>query len=160
MIVLDLYTSTMCPYPKTNRKELTPAERARIWTRACDGYSVPEIVKLEGYPRGTVRATLKRYKGIPKSTFESKPRSGRPKKTSTRDDWALLRAANADTKATLYALATPSKSGHQLSRNTVRKILKVARKRKCVPQKKPFLKPEHRYWRRIWCGEEKKGERD
>lgn len=150
----------MCTHPKSSRKELTPAQRARIWTRHLDGYSVPEIIKLEGHPRGTVRATLKRYGGTPNPTFESKPRSGRPKKTSARDDRALLRAANADTKATLYALATPSKSSHQLGRNTVRKILKSASKAKRKPRKKPFLKPEHKYWRRLWCGEEKRGGRD
>ena len=150
----------MCTHPKSNRKELTPAERARIWTRHLDGYSVPEIIQLERHPRGTVRATLKRYGGIPNSTFESKPRSGRPKKTSSRNDRALIRAANADTKATLYALASLSKSSYQLGRNTVRKILKAAGKAKRKPRKKPFLKPEHKYWRRKWCGEEKKGERD
>jgi hypothetical protein len=82
------------------------------------------------------------------------------KKTSERDDRVLLRAANNDTKATLYALATPSKSGHQLSRNTVRKILKAAGKAKRKPQKKPFLKPKHKYGRRVWCREEKKLKRD
>jgi len=73
------------------------------------------------------------------------PGLGVRKKTSTRDDRALLRAANADTKATLYALATPSKSGYQLGRNTVRKILKTAGKAKRKPRKKPFLSPEHKY---------------
>ena len=123
----------MCTHPKSNRRELTPAERARIWTRYHDGYSVPKIIKLEGHLRGTIQATLKRYGNIPNSTFESKLRSRRLKKTSSRDDRALLRAANADTKATLYALATPSKSSHQLGRNTIRKILKAVGKAKRVP---------------------------
>jgi hypothetical protein len=79
-IVLNWYISTMCTHPKSNQRELTPAERAKIWTRYRDGYSVPKIIKLKGHPRGTVWATLKRYRYIPNSTFESKPRSGRPKK--------------------------------------------------------------------------------
>jgi hypothetical protein len=61
---------------------------------------------------------------------------------------------------TLHTLCTPSKSTKQLGRNLVRKILKNASKSKRRPRKKPFLKPEHKYGRRIWCGEEKKLKRD
>jgi len=55
---------------------------------------------------------LKRYGGTLNPTFESKPWSRRLKKTSAQDDQALLQATDADTKATLYALATLSKSGY------------------------------------------------
>ncbi len=55
------------------------------------------------------------------------------KKTSTQADWALLWATNANTKATLYVLTTPSKSSHQLSHNTIQKILKRASKAKWNP---------------------------
>jgi transposase len=135
----------MCIHPKTNRRETTPAERASVWTRYCSGYSVPEIVALERHDRSTIRGIIQHREESGDSTFKSKSRSGRPKKTTSRDDRALLRAANRDTKATLYALATPRKSGHQLGRNTVRKILKAAGKAKRKPCKKPFLKPEHKY---------------
>ena len=52
-------------------------------------------------------------------SFENKPRNGLFKKTSDRDDRALVRHAVANPKDTLFALATPSKSGHKLSHNTV-----------------------------------------
>jgi transposase len=150
----------MCIHPKSNRKETTPAQRAAVWTRYCSGYSIPEIIKLERHPRSTVRSIIQRREQSHDSSFESKRRSGRPKKTTPRDDRALLRAANRDTKAILYALATPSKSTCQLCRTTVRKILKAAGKAKRKPRKKPFLKPEHKYWRRRWCVEEKRVKRD
>ena len=102
----------MCTHPKSSWKELTPAQRARIWTRHLDRYLVPEIITLKGHPQGTVCATLKRYGGTLNPTFESKPWSRRLKKTSAQDDQALLQATDADTKATLYALATLSKSGY------------------------------------------------
>lgn len=92
----------MCCHPKRRGKETTPAQRAAVWTRHCSGYSVPKIIALEGLPRSTVRSILRRREESSDSSFKSKPRSGRPKKTSTRDDRALLRAANNDTKATLY----------------------------------------------------------
>jgi transposase len=150
----------MCIHPKATRKETTPAQRAAVWTRYCSGYSIPEIIALEGHPRSTVRSIIERREQSGDSTFQSKPRTGRPKKTTARDDRALLRAANRDTKATLFELATPSKSTHQLGRNTVRKILKAAGKAKRKPRTKPFLKPEHKYWRRKWCSEEKREGRD
>ena len=101
--------------------------------RYCAGQSVPEIVKEEKLKRSTVRSILSRVQERGSSGFKSKPRSGRPKKTTERDDRALLRAANRDTKATLFALATPSKSTKQLSRNTVCTILKAASKLKRKP---------------------------
>jgi hypothetical protein len=135
----------MCIHPKTTRKETTLAQRAAIWTRYCSGYSILEIIALEGHPRSTIRSIIERREQSRDSTFKSKPRTGRLKKTTARDDRALLRAANRDTKATLFALATLSKSTHQLSRNTIRKILKAASKAKRKPCKKPFLKPKHKY---------------
>jgi transposase len=150
----------MCIHPKSNRKETSVAKRAAVWTRYCSGYKVPKIVALEGLPRSTIRSIIERRVESGNSSFQSKPRSGRPKKTTARDDRALLRAANRDTKATLFALATPSKSTRQLGRNTVRKILKAAGKAKRRPRKKPFLKPEHKYWRRKWCNTEKRSKRD
>jgi transposase len=139
----------MCCHPKSRGKETTPAKRAAVWTRHCSGYSVPKIIALEHLPRSTIQSIIQRREESGDSSFKSKPRSGRPKKTSERNDQALLQAANNDTKATLYALASPSKSGHRLGRNTVRKILKAASKAKRRPRKKPFLKPEHKYGRRI-----------
>ncbi len=150
----------MCIHPKPSRKETTPAQRSAVWTRHLEGRSVPEIVGLEHLPRSTVRSILARALECGPASFQNKPRPGRPKKTTPRDDRALLRAANRDTKATLYALATPSKSTKHLGRNTVRKILKNANKAKRRPRRKPFLKPEHKYRRRVWCLAEKRGKRD
>src|SRR5271170_3126842 len=59
-----------------------PTKRAQIWTRDLDGYSIPEIVALEATKRTTVRGIIKRAEKYGKSSFHSKPRSGRPKKTT------------------------------------------------------------------------------
>jgi hypothetical protein len=146
--------------PLTNRKETSPGKRRAVWTRYLDGHSVPAIMRLENLPCSTVRSIIERAKLCGSDSFKSRPRSGALKITTDRDDRALLRAANKDTKASLYALATLSKSTKRLGRNTVRKILRNAGKRKRRPRKKPFLKPEHKKARLIWCKEEKRLKRD
>ena len=109
---------------KTDRKELTVVKRAQIWTRYIDGYGFTAISKLEKTPYSTVRSIIQRRLKTGNTSFEIKPRRGPSKKTSDRDDRALIRHANQNLKDTLYALATPSKSGYKLGRNTIRKILK------------------------------------
>jgi len=136
---------------KTDRKELTVVKRAQIWTRYVDGYGFTAISKLEKTLHSTVRSIIQRRLKTGDTSFENKPRRGPSKKTSDRDDRALVRHANQNPKDTLYALATPSKLGYKLGHNTVRKILKAYGKAKRKPRKKPYLKPEHKYKRLIWC---------
>ena len=115
---------------------------------------VPAIMRFEDLPRSTVRSIIERAKLNGGTSFKSKPRPGASKVTTARNERAPLRAENQDTKATLYALATPSQSTKRLCRNTVRKILRNAAKLKRRPRKKPFLKPEHKKGRLYWCKEE------
>jgi transposase len=145
---------------KSDRTELTAAKRAKIWTRYCDGHGYTAISRLEKTPYSTVRSIVERTLKSGDTSFESKPRHGASKKTSDRDDRALVRHAIQNPKDTLYALATPSKSGHKLGRTTVRKILKAYGKAKRKPRKKPYLKPEHKYKRLIWCKQQKKAKRN
>lgn len=145
---------------KTDRTELTAAKRAQIWTRWQDGHGYTAISRLEKTPYSTVRSIIERTLESRNYSFESKPRQGALKKTSDRDDRALVRHANLNPRETLYALATPSKSGHKLGRTTVRKILKCYNKAKRKPRKKPYLKPEHKLKRLIWCRQQKKCRRN
>ncbi|KAF8853585.1 hypothetical protein BDZ45DRAFT_598329, partial [Acephala macrosclerotiorum] len=82
-------------------------------------------------------------------TFKSKPRSGLARKTSDRDDRALFRHAFNNSKDTFDALGIPFKSTHELSRNTVCKILKEHGKAKRKSRCKLYLKPEHKKKRLI-----------
>jgi len=135
---------------KTDLKELTVVKRAQIWTRYVDGYGFTTISKLKKTPYSTMRSIIQRRLKTGDTSFKNKPRSGPSKKTSDRDNRALIRHANQNLKDTLYALAIPSKLGHKLGRNTVRKILKAHSKAKCKPCKKLYLKPKHKYKRLIW----------
>ena len=92
--------------------------------------------------------------------FYTKPRPAPPKKTTDRQDRALVRYAVANPRCSLQLLGTPSKSGVKLGRNTVRKILKEYGKSKRVPRKKPWLRPENKTKRLLWTRVEKKRKRN
>jgi transposase len=110
----------MAPYKlKTDRKETSPTKRADVYGRWRDGYSIPQIIELEHLPCSTIRSIIDRVEQNGRKAYYNKPRSGAPPKTTNRDNRALLRAVNKDTKATLYVLATLSKSTKQLGRNLV-----------------------------------------
>jgi transposase len=146
--------------PKTLRRETTVVQSAHVWTRYVEGHSKASISRVEGVPYSTVCDIIQRRIDSGDSTFKSKARTGATKKTSIRNDRALVRHAIQHPRETLSALVTPSKSSKGLHRNTVRKILKSYGKAKRKPCKKPYLKPEHRERRLAWCRRQKKIKRD
>ena len=92
--------------------------------------------------------------------FHTRPRPTPPKKTTNRQDRALVHYVVANPRCSLKLLATPSKSGVKLGRNTVRKILKEYGKSKRVPCKKPWLRLENITRRLSWTRVEKKKKRN
>jgi transposase len=129
---------------KTSRRETTLAQRTEVWTWYKAGKSLSEIKRIVSLPRSTVWDIINRAKKATSTDkFLNKPRVGCPPKVTERAERRLLRAAWNDTPAPLAALATPSKSGIQLCRNTVRKILKRNGKSRRRPRKKPYLSPKH-----------------
>jgi transposase len=149
----------MAPEPKTNRRETTATQRAKIWDRYEQGYRISAIVNHFKLPRSTIQGIIGRRLKSGDDSFQNKPGRGRHKKTDDRGDRRLVRHALTFPKDTLYALASPSKSGQKLCRSTVRKILKTAGKAKRKARKKPYLKPEHKLKRRIWCTQQKRTNR-
>ena len=150
----------MAPVPKTSRTETSVVQRAQVWTRYLEGHTYASISRTEGVPYSTVRDIIQKRLDSSDSTFKSKARSGRPKKTTIRDERVLIRYTLEYTSDTLKVLAMPSKSSRQLHYNTVRTILKSHGIKKHKPHKKPYLKPEHRTQRLLWSRAEKQGKRD
>ena len=146
--------------PKTSRRELTPEQRSAICNRFDLGEDIPTLMRRFNRSRTTITSVLARYKAHPDTSFKNKPRSSRPKKTTDRQDRALVSYALKYPRETLYALCSPSKSGQQLGRNTVRKILKSRGKSKHRPRKKPWLSYVNIKKRVGWCRSEKKRKRD
>jgi hypothetical protein len=134
--------------PKTHRRETTPEERAIVWAHYLDGLSYSEIKGMTGHPKLTIQTIVDNLKARSgQDRFKSKPRPGVSRKVDSRGEKALLRHANKNTKDPLAVLGTPSKSGKQLDRGTVRKILKRYRKARRQAQKKPYLSKLHK---KLW----------
>jgi transposase len=111
--------------PKTSRRETTPIEQAIIWAYHCDGLTYSQIVEATGHLKSTIATIVQRIKKSTASDkFSSKNQSGTPPKVDPRGERALLRHADQNPREPLATLGTPSKSGIQLSRKTVREILK------------------------------------
>jgi transposase len=146
--------------PKTSRKEVSPTKRARIVDRYQLGYSIPSIYKSFDLPRSTVRSIIDRYKDEEDTNFRSKPRLGAKPALSPRGERRLLRHAATHTKDTLFALCSPSKSGKQLGRCTVRKTLKKYGMAKRRPRKKPWLRKDNKPKRLVFCRGWKTDKRD
>ena len=145
---------------KTTRQELSPDLRARIWERYKCGNNITAVTKHFKQPRSTVSSLINRLKTQALLDFNTKPRAPRRKRTTNRQDRALVRHAVANPRESLTVLTTPSKSGVKLGRNTVRKILKEYGKAKRVPRKKLWLWEENRKRRLTWTRVEKKRKRN
>ena len=120
-------------------------QRTEVWTLYLEGKTLTQIRAITFIPKSTTSDIIARAKvntGLDR--FINSKRSGAPIKVTAQAERRLIRAAGNDTRATLAALATPSKSGFQLSRTTVRAILKRNGKGRRRARKKPFLKEEHK----------------
>ena len=127
--------------PKIQRRETTPEERAIVWAHYMDGLTYSEIKAKTGHPKPTIQAIIKRLKARNgHNKFKSLPRPGASRKVDSKGERALLRHADQNTKDPLTVLGTPSKSGKQIHRGTVCKILKRNRKARRRARKKPYLR--------------------
>jgi hypothetical protein len=140
----------------TSRRETTKEKRAEVWTWYKVGKTYNEIRRRTDLTKSTVAGIIQREKKkIGQDRFSSVSRSGKPPKVTPKVKRRLLRAASKDTRATLAAFSTPSKSGIKLSKTTVRKVLKKHGKARRRARKKPYLSKVHKR-RRVRFGKTKK----
>jgi transposase len=139
-----------------SRRETTKEKRAEVWTWYKAGKTYSEIGRRTDLTKSTVAGIIQREKKkTGQDRFSSAPRSGRPPKVTPKAKRRLLRAASKDTRATLAALSTPSKSGKQLSKITVRKVLKQHGKARRRARRKLYLSKVHKR-RRVRFGKTEK----
>jgi len=140
----------------TSRRETTLEKRADVWAWYRVGKTYSEIGRLTDLTKSTVAKVVQREKKrTGQDRFSNAPRPGRPPKLTPKGERRLLRAASKDTRATLAALSTPSKSGKQLSRTTVRKVLKKNGKARRRARRKPYISKVHKR-RRVRFGKAEK----
>jgi hypothetical protein len=145
---------------KTDRRELTPVQKCRVWTLHEEGNNPSQIHIKTGYPRSTITGFLKRHTLAPTDDFKNQPGRGAMRKITPRGERHLVRTANLEPRMTLKALGSPSKSGKKLNHHIVAQVLKRNGKAKRRPRKKPFLTEEHKKRRVAHCKAEKAIKRD
>lgn len=132
-------------------KETSAEKRAQIDILHQEGYSQRIIAARMGVSLSCVSKTLKRIKEM--NNFQSRKRSGRPKKTTVQTDRLIRRlcvshpfASSSEIRANL-----PSDSLNICSTSTIRRRLIKSGLRAYKPAKKPFLSRKNIIDRLAFC---------
>ena len=117
------------------KKELSKEIRAKIVALKSEGYSHRQIRDELNVSVGVVTSTLKRLKET--TSYENRPRSGRPRVSTPRDDRNLLNLARKNSQMSSNELAAQwtLASGLKAAARTVRSRLSEARKNGTIRKK-------------------------
>ena len=139
--------------PKTVRREHSGETISVVLALHSAGKSHAQIADYVKIPKSTVTRLIQRASQNPNEPYRKTKRVGRPTKLNARSQRALLRHIERFPHDNLAALGTLSRSGHTLSRGTVRSYLKVAGYLRFKACRKPFLTQKHKDARLRWPGE-------
>lgn len=136
--------------PTTARRRLTSEKHAAILALRKGGKSFDEIARQMKLVWSTITTIVHRAIKQQNASPASKKPMGRPLKLNARDKRALIRYVEKNPHDNLTALASPSKSGQQLSRSTVRRYLKGCGFLRFKARRKPYLTIRHKAARLVW----------
>jgi len=128
-------------------KELTPYKRGDIIGRYTGGATRQVIAYATETPISTVDYTIDTANQRPNG--HSKPRTGRPKKLSIRDERYIIRVARTDPRTTYARIKL--QCGLDCSRATIYRLLKEYGLINWLAKKRPLLTPEVAVKRLAWC---------
>lgn len=133
------------------KRELSVAMRAQIQVYHGLGWSQRKIAENVGCSLCGVQTTLKRFKET--GSYETRKRSGRPRKTSARIDRDVVRSSLRNRRKTTVELAEEltSSSGISVSRRTVGRRLAEAGLKGRKARKKPWISETNRQKRLAWA---------
>lgn len=117
------------------------------------GKSQGKIADCVKIPKSTVTRILQRALKNPNEPYRKTKRVGRSTKLNAWSQRALIRHVERFPHDNIAALGTPSKSGHTLSRGTIRSYLKTAGYLRFKARRKPFLTQKHMEARLRWARE-------
>lgn len=134
---------------------LTNSQRSIILYLHKKGQSIRNIAQEAGCSIGGVQATIKRLKST--GTTDAKPKSGRKRISTPRDDKLLARLSLKDRRKTSLELCKEwqESTGVQASGSTVRRRLLAAGLKGCKARKKPLLSVKQLKARLAWAREHK-----
>jgi transposase len=139
----------MHPQRKTDRRELTPVERAYLVGRHDAGQSFGQISQETGTPKSTVVDTI--HNAQKRDQLNSLPRA-RPRKTDARTDRKLRREVRKtpESRRKLLAEIEANFQPH-ISRRTIQRRLQETHVQKWLAKGRSILKPEHKKARYQWA---------
>jgi len=110
----------MSKVARLNREQ----QRVQVYTLRQQGLSWGKIAKQTKKTRATVFKMVRRVKE--NKGFKEKPRSGRPRKLSERDNRKVVSVLRKSPKKSLEAVRKVAKADHKIdvSRYTIRRILR------------------------------------
>lgn len=133
------------------KAELSAEQRLKIKILHEQGMSQVKIAREVKCSRCAVQYALNRFKEI--GTHENRPRTGRRKITTDREDRLLIRQSLQDRKKTALELAAALSEGksRSVSACTVRRRLIAAGLKGCKARKKPWLSEHNKKNRLQWA---------
>ena len=130
---------------------LTPEYRIQVLVLHEEGYSSPQIAAKVGCNQSTVVRLLQKHKHT--GSTKDRQRSGRPRKSTAREDRALIRTSLCNRKLTSPELLREwkEKCSVSASTSTVRRRCLEFGLRGCKARKKPLLTVDQRKRRLQWA---------
>lgn len=131
--------------------ELSHEKRIKIQLLYGQGKSQVAISKLVKCSRCAVQSAIKRFKET--GSHANKPRTGRKRVTTARQDRQLIRESVKDRKKTSSQLAAAlsEEAGKPISARTARRRLVAAGLKGCKARKKPWLTQNNKKNRLDWA---------
>lgn len=135
------------------RRPVSSPEKQRIVDLHKDGKSTCDIVDLVGRSSSVVKRIVAKFKTS--GSIESSPRTGRPRKTSPRDDRVMARMSleNRFKTAAEISRNLSSTSDIKVSRQTVSRRLRDSGLLARVPAKKPLISKKNQKARLAFANE-------
>jgi transposase len=132
---------------------LSEESRIRVVVLHEEGYSSPKIAKRVGCNQSTVIRIIKKHQET--GSTADRHRTGRPKKTTQRQDRVLLRTSLVNRKLTspLLLREWQEKCSVDVCPSTVRRRCLEFGLRGCKARKKPLLTEQQRKKRLLWAKE-------
>lgn len=127
---------------------LTGIERERAVGMIDQGASHVDVARRFGCARITITRLMQRLRQTGQTS--DRPRSGRPRVTTPRED-RYIRVLHLRNRTVTATSTAATALGHRISRQTVYRRLRQYGIRPRHPYRGPFLTPRHRHDRLMWA---------
>ena len=131
------------------RRRLSDATRWQIIGMSNAGLSGREISRRLGYSQSVICRLLNKFQQT--NHVQDRARSGRPRKTSRREDGTLMRLVRRFPFLTSTVVMQRWLPNRPLSTRTVRNRLRASGYRARWPIRRPMLTPGQKAARLYWC---------